>query len=172
MTTIAWDGRTLAADRLCTAGYVSFEVTPKIRRAPDGRLLGASGKVDVSCLFMDWLELAPEHRGPRPPQVQIEEAGCVALEIEPCGRIWRHERFGRYEIANAPHAIGSGSEFAVGAMLAGADAHGAVRIAASVNAATGGKVDVLTLKRLPEQPAELPCYTYDWRAWFRRGRGG
>ena len=37
MTTIAWDGTTLAADRRITSGTVTYSTT-KIRRTSDGRL--------------------------------------------------------------------------------------------------------------------------------------
>ena len=42
MTTVAWDGKELAADRRMVIGGCVYETT-KIRRLSDGRLVGAAG---------------------------------------------------------------------------------------------------------------------------------
>lgn len=51
-------------------------------------------------------------------------------------------------VIREPYAIGSGSDFAMGAMLAGKSAKDAVKIAAKLDCYTGGPIKVLSLDKL------------------------
>jgi 20S proteasome alpha/beta subunit len=142
MTTIAWDGSTLAGDRRGNAGGMAYEVC-KLRRTADGRLLGFSGEIGVGTLMLDWLDRG----GPR-PAAQDSDRWATLLEIEPDGSCWCHGRDGRWRIEQGFFAIGSGRDFALAAMAMGADAAKAVEVAARFDTGTGNGVDALRLQEL------------------------
>jgi ATP-dependent protease HslVU (ClpYQ) peptidase subunit len=140
VTTVAWDGQTLAADRLITeGGHVAAHVV-KIRRCADGRLIGAAGELDAITALLDWLEAG----GDRPAFLANKQA-AEALEITPRGQVWNHLQYGRTLLVPGPQAIGSGAPYARAAMALGASADKAVRIAAQFDTCTGGRVDALAL---------------------------
>ena len=149
MTTIAWDGKALAADKLASSSSGNLHVT-KIRRLSDGRLVGGSGDAVLVFLFMDWLEAGSPL--PRPTWSDEEEKICI-IEVMPGGQVYRHEAFGRYPIACPCQAsTGTGAAFARGAMAAGKSAAEAVAIANELDCYSGGGVDVLVLHE--DAPAE------------------
>ncbi len=143
MTTIAWDGRTLAGDRRGNAAGMAYEVC-KLRRTGDGRLLGFSGDIGVGMLMLDWLDRG----GARPPQ-QDTERWATVLEITPDGACWCHGRDARWRIEQPFFAIGSGRDFALAAMALGRTAAEAVDLAARFDTGTGNGVDALALEGAP-----------------------
>ena len=141
MTTIAWDGRALAADTQSTdSGELAIGRVIKIGRR--GRVLfGSSGSSSYVAAFLDW------GRGGfagDPPKIEKDEgtsSGFVIMgerivEWFPCGR--------RQAFRANLFADGSGYKLAIGAMEAGASAEQAVRIASKYDIHTGGEITVLT----------------------------
>jgi len=149
MTTIAWDGRTLAGDTYGTLGPTIMRVVPKIRRLSNGGLIGASGTFTISAQWMKWME----HGGDR-PTIIADGDHIAGIEIKPNGEIWHHERNGSFQIAGNHHAIGSGSGFALGALFMGADAKTAVAAAAQYDPYTGGEITLLELNEAMLMAAE------------------
>lgn len=148
MTTVAWDGTTLAADRRCTIDGVRSSFS-KVRRGRSGNLVGAAGPAALVEAVLDWLcDGAPR------PESQSDPADfCDVLEIGPDGACYRHERLGRIRLLDAFAAIGSGKDFAVTAMHLGRDAAEAVEIASLFDTATGDGVEALRLE--PVAPRRL-----------------
>lgn len=144
MTTIAWDGATLVADRRISSGTISYSTT-KIRRTMDGRLVGATGDFGVCTQMLDWLELG----GPR-PSCQDTDRWASALEIMPDGTCWMHNRDSRWKVEDGFVAIGSGRDYAMAVMALGHDAHQAVSIAARFDPGTGNGADALRLAEASE----------------------
>lgn len=143
MTVIAWDGKILAADKQCGYGGMRCTVT-KIFRV--GKLLvGGAGDFTLVLEMVDWVR-----RG-RPvdsfPANQRSKDDWQALMvIEPDGSIVTYERTPhpiRYE--QKQFAIGSGREFAMGAMYMGANAVRAVEAAIALEVNCGIGIDTLTL---------------------------
>ncbi|MGG5809810.1 hypothetical protein [Falsiroseomonas sp. CW058] len=139
MTTIAWDGTTLAGDRRGNAGGMAYALT-KVRRCADGRLLGFSGDIGVGTLMLDWLD-----RGGARPAAQDSDRWATVLEIDTDGTCWCHGRDGRWQVEQPFFAIGSGRDFALAAMSLGQDAARAVEVAARFDTGTGNGVDALAL---------------------------
>jgi 20S proteasome alpha/beta subunit len=137
MTTIAWDGVTLAADRRISSGTITYSTT-KIRRTADGRLIGATGDYGVCSAMLDWLE----HGGTR-PQCQDSERWISALEIRPDGSCWMHNRDSRWCVEDSFVAIGSGRDYAMAVMALGHSARMAVEIASRFDPGSGNGVDEL-----------------------------
>lgn len=144
MTTIAWDGKTLAADRRVTEGKTICCEFIKIRRLADGRVVGGAGELDVLSLMFDWLEAggAADDR----PTCMAAKSVTEVLEVTPKGEIWLHMQHGRVPLVRGPQALGSGAAYARAAMECGKSAAEAVRIASKFDAGTGTKVDAMELR--------------------------
>lgn len=143
ITVIAWDGKTLAADRRICYGTMICEVT-KIRR--HGRLLiGASGDGSLANEMIAWVcagadpatfPAAQRTKDDWQPVMVISHGPTVALyerSPHPCV----HEQ-GRM-------AIGSGREFAMAAMHLGKSAREAVEVACALDNGCGNGIDTLEL---------------------------
>ena len=146
MTVIAWDGTTLAADRqMTTAGYK--QSITKIFRLWDGRLVGAAGAVHVIQAFVEWMR----NKDTVPACIQPnrdEKIIASGLEILPDKTIHRYFigiSLTPVIIKDKYIAIGSGCEYAVGAMAAGASAAEAVIITNQHCNTCGMGVDALPL---------------------------
>lgn len=148
MTTIAWDGTTLAGDKRATFGSIRTTVT-KIRRGPKGNLVGISGTFSLSEPIFDWLL----HGAERPEAQGEKNDFCGIIEITPDGRCFKHERHGCFRIEDPFFAVGTGSDFAIAAMALGHSAAEAVALAARFDTNTGDGIDTLGL--LPAPPAPV-----------------
>ena len=144
MTTIAWDGKTLAADRR-VSGCGGILITCKIIRAPDGRLIGVSGRASACEALRQWMLT----KSGDPPVPLRDEAWGDIIEIEPDGAVYFWGEWGRFLVLNDEVAIGSGQQFARAAMACGKSAAEAVEIAALFDEQTGDGVDVLRLEPCP-----------------------
>lgn len=145
MTTIAYRDGVLAADRRAYSGGKSpIGLKTKVERLKDGSLLGVSSTVvGASTQIRDWVE-----RGcPLPAPDDLQPESFELLLIRPSGEV--------FYACNAPTltgpleaaflAVGSGSDYALGAMSMGASAVEAVEVAASHDPWTGGGVNSLLL---------------------------
>lgn len=142
MTTIAWDGRTLAADRLSTNDGCRMGQATKVRRMPDGRLAACAGAATRCMAYFAWLT---DKTQPRPAWQDSTETSVHALEILLDGTLLRHEEHGSYELEGNRAALGSGASYALAAMACGKGAADAVRVAALFDVWTGSDVDALVL---------------------------
>ena len=148
MTIIVWDGKTLAADRQMTSGYVKAGALKITKCVNTGRLIGASGNWNASVAMINWV-LAGEDITKFPPSQNDKDDWARVLIIEPDKSIWEYERYPvrtRTFPLSTFHAIGSGREVAYGALEMGADAVTAVQIASKYVEGCGCGVDTLTLE--------------------------
>ena len=60
MTTLAWDGHHLAADRQCNGAFKSR--ARKLWRLGDGRLFGGAGEIEQILAVRAWLEKGGTNR--------------------------------------------------------------------------------------------------------------
>lgn len=142
MTVIAWDGKSLAADRQATLGGNAFFQIKKIKKI--GNLLCAfTGEAKYAESLFIWVEDGMvKERFPNMPNndqvrlIVISESE-ISEYLSSTNRVIRPIQ----HIA----AFGSGAEFAIGAMSAGVDAKKAVEIACEYDVYCGGGVDVVTL---------------------------
>lgn len=143
MTTIAWDGKTLAADKMASSGNAKWGQCTKIFRTRAG-LVGFAGSADIAMALLHWVE-----NGCEPsefPTINAEENDTLAMVISPTGTVTIYERTPHPQILhNEFVAIGSGRDFAMAAMHLGNSAEKAVEVAAALDAYTGNGVDALTL---------------------------
>lgn len=136
MTTIATDGKTIAADGLQTGGgHISSWNVNKLRRVGDD-IVGFCGAFDDAEEYFAWL------RKPESAKPVVADSFC-AIHLNRSGVYITSGRYFHKIKVDVPYAIGSGDEYAIGAMLAGASPAVAVRIAAQRDTATGGKIRIM-----------------------------
>lgn len=139
MTTIATDGRSMAGDGARFMNDIQRSSTvEKVVRLPDGSLLGCSGDSPDCEAFRQWV--VGGQVGPRPSAKSLS-----ALHLQPDGTLLYYSVRGLGVTAEAPAAVGSGNELALGAMLAGVSPKRAVEIAAERDPFTAGRILSLRL---------------------------
>lgn len=145
MSVIAWDGKTLAADRrACIGGLV--RTTTKIRRGRMRALLGYSGDADAGEELAAWWEAGADPGAFPAAQRARDSFGATLLVIE-AGGILTYERT-PYPVRfhRQLFAIGSGRDFALAAMHLGKNAAEAVGVACHFDSSCGNGVDTLALE--------------------------
>lgn len=145
MTIIAWDGKMLAADkRSVCVGLIS--TTTKIRRMPDGELIGCSGDMDAAAAMMKWYEDGADPAS-FPANMDVNgsfRANMIVIRRD--GTVTKYER-SPYPMVfeDKQAAMGSGRDYAMAAMYCGLNAKQAVEVASHFDNGCGNGVDVLTL---------------------------
>lgn len=143
MTTIVWDGKTLAADRRVTShGMVDGQMTKIVKRKKDGALAGGAGSASLVAAFHRWF--LKGERGKR-PELKIGEFAASCVIIRPDKKIECHDEIGWFQSDAANYATGSGFEVAYGALGMGASARTAVQVAAERDTSTGLVIETLEL---------------------------
>lgn len=138
MTTIATDGKSIAADGMSSSDIVESLTDVKIRRIGK-EVVGCAGTGDISIAYLDYLE------GKRGMPIIPDSANFYAVHVSK-GKVSyvSSPNFSKQKV-KLPYAIGSGGQIALGAMLAGASPGMAVRIAGSRDYRTGGRITELLL---------------------------
>lgn len=143
MTTIATDGRTMAADGLTNAGgMITSESAQKMWALQDGRIVGCSGPTSDWPMFLEWLQ-----RGGDSPKL---DEGFAAIVIQAGALIRVYYNDCTFAEFAGHYAIGTGDRFAITAMDLGRDPSAAIEVAAKRDIYTGGKITALAL----EQPLQ------------------
>lgn len=145
MTTVAYDGRTLAADSmLSTPGWKSPVSFQKVfANVGEFQAIGFCGCASAIEAFLMWIE-NPEEPGLREALLESE---LLALAVHHDGNAYLFEGPTRHPLPiDHFHAIGSGSEFAISAMLCGKSAAEAIEVSKKLDFYTGGKVQFIELK--------------------------
>lgn len=145
MTVIAWDGFTLAADRLANMNGLKASVS-KLRRI-NGNLVGGAGDLSVLMALFHWYEQGADPKN-LPDGQRDKDRWSSLLIITPEKKIYKIEQDGYPFLINEPFfAIGTGRDFAIATMLLGFSARKAVQVASKYDAGCGLGVDTLTFKR-------------------------
>lgn len=144
MTVIAVKDGIMAADTQSWHGNLKISSASKLRRFDIG-IGGFTGWRPVIEIAQSWLE----HGGPWGSDHQrpsaVAEADLSGVILRPDG-IWiLTHKFDVYRSASAIECCGAHSEFLFGAMLAGASAEEAVRLAILHCEYAGGEVEVMQL---------------------------
>lgn len=140
MTTIAWDGKTLAADTQLTANGMRYSTT-KAHRLADGSLFASCGDHGLNTAVRRWLE---DQSQPKP--VVGKDDGFSGLLIKADGSLFRMDTsMNLCPVQSAFFADGSGRDYAMAAMHLGKTAKEAVELASLFCVFTGGSITELTL---------------------------
>lgn len=145
MTTVAWDGETMAADTLAVDNWGLKDRSSKIMRG-NGWLAGGAGerhqiekwrRAAKDLTFEQLLELGvPDwHKDDNDPSILITNGDGSYRSV---GGIFMRNSLPYY-------AIGSGRDYALAAMCCKVDAEGAVRVAMNFDSHTGGDIETAVL---------------------------
>ena len=142
MTTIAWDGRSLAVDRLAVCANLRRS-TRKLHVSKAWVYGGAGSLPDLADIAL-WLEAGAED-AKRPT---LEEGGSCGIAVRRRdGRAFKVE--GKRPVLALVRerfvADGSGRDFAIAAMALGRTARQAVALAARFDVYTGGGIDSIVV---------------------------
>lgn len=139
MTTVACDGQTVAADTMQVGSYIDPVAFQKIHRV--GRtIIGVAGDIAQCSVFIRWFK---DQSKPKPSPENMKDFEAMVVRDDTA---YYYDELLELVETGLPCAIGSGSKFAMAAMLAGADAVKAVKIAMKLDIRTGGKVRTIKIK--------------------------
>lgn len=143
MTVIAWDGKTLAADK--RASYSGMICTVKKIHRVDGVLVGGAGDLAFVLAMIEWIR---QGRNPEtfPADQRSKDDWQPVLVIERDGTPSLYERTPypvRYEQTFV--VTGSGREYARAALHLGKSAAEAVQVAIDLDHNCGNGIDTLEL---------------------------
>ena len=142
MTIIAWDGKTLAADRAATNCGYQRSVT-KIFRVPGG-IVGFAGDESRVMAFLEWFKTGM-YLGMFPDFQKGDDAvGCLFIRNDGTQLAYTHTPYPAVH-TDRFDAIGSGRDYALAAMYLGHDAKRAVEVACALDNGCGNGIDTLTL---------------------------
>ena len=132
MTTIAFKNGTMACDSRVNATWIDSLPMNKVHKI-GGKLIGVCGDLTWIQGFLRWIKDNewPYPEGNGSALVYNKETGCL--------RMYEGDSDQSF-LVGQPHAIGSGSSFAMGAMLAGKSARAAVAIAIELDSSSGHPV--------------------------------
>lgn len=141
MTTIAFDGVSICADTLVTAGGWRYCYSNKILRLADGSLLAFAGDLADRGPILAWVESGCQADA-KPDVSEDVYFECLWLR----GRIpWIiDDKLNPYEVS-APCTAGSGAEFAATAMMLGLSSREAVQVAIKMDTRSGGDIQEIAL---------------------------
>lgn len=143
MTVIAFDGRTLAADKLACSGDTR-QTTTKIFRCGEG-LIGITGDLSVGMEMLAWFQEGAA-KADFPKSNLDPGKGCCLIVIRPDASVWSYESGPfPFRLEGPFHAFGCGREAALVAMACGKSAYEAVELANMFNTGCGNGVDTLEL---------------------------
>lgn len=142
MTVIAWDGKTLAADKASSNnGHLS--TTTKIYRVPGG-VVGFSGDADKATDLLQWFRNGRD--ATKYPDTQ-KDGGADALFIDDTGKVYKFDKSAHpARCEDAFSAMGSGRDYALAAMHLGHGAMKAVEVACALDCYCGKGIDSLELE--------------------------
>lgn len=149
MTTIACDGKSMAADGFAVVGDRIADRQQKKLFRVSFSIFGVCGASECREAFREWLESGQTEKK---PALSNEDFG--ALELKSDGSIWAWNAMLHPVKMSAPASQGSGHEMAAAAMLCGKDAKGAVEIACMLDINSGGEITVEYLEEPVQAAAE------------------
>jgi ATP-dependent protease HslVU (ClpYQ) peptidase subunit len=143
VTVIAFDGKTLAADKQSTSSGMISRVT-KIQRIR-GHLVGGSGDAPAVNEHKDWFERGADPKE-FPASLRADTFPSFLLVVTPDGRLLTYEN-GPFpiQLEDKHYAIGSGRDYALAAMHLGRTAVEAVQVAIDLCDGCGCGIDTLEL---------------------------
>lgn len=139
MTTIAFDGKTLATDSLITSGTLAFGKSKKLYKLKDGRHVALCGTVSLVPEILAWLN----GEGDIPEPIEEEAVGGLLVDKE--GNAFEISRSMRLFPACVPWAGGSGENIAMTAMYLGKTAVEAVAVACKLDTKSREPIDSVVI---------------------------
>ena len=140
MTTIAYDGITLATDSLITSGSLKFGYCEKIFKLKKGRYLACAGSLEILPLVVAWF-----NGGPEVDLVDTDKITGIVVNGDGSAMDISNEL--RVFPACIPWSGGTGEEIAMTAMRCGKNAAEAVAMACELDINSGGDVQSVKIRK-------------------------
>lgn len=135
MTTIAWDGKKLAADTRCNSGHVKYKVS-KVRKHK-GHLVAWAGPISQGEEMFAWWKAGAKPKDlPELQRDDDERVDFVVITPKKKILLWQSGTHPQDMSLNKQYAVGSGREFALAAMYLGKTAPEAVELAGKFDTGT------------------------------------
>lgn len=135
ITTVVFDGETLASDSRTTGNYIEDNTKKLFKQG--NRLYGFCGRVTTAYLFLQW----SNDRTKEKPRLDDD---FEVIEIEN-GKPYYYDKNLVKTPTTTPCSIGSGCHLAMAAILSGKNSKQAVEIAKKLDECTGGKVQTIKI---------------------------
>lgn len=150
MTTIAMDGKTVAADSLVCFGHERGRLPAKKLVVDGGYIYAVSGWSSLIRPLIEWHKAGGDPAAaPRAPK-----DGFWSLAVMVDGKWFLYSSEAPYpDEIGTPFAIGAGADHATGAMWAGKSAREAVELCCQHLTHTGGEVQVIDIESVLAAPA-------------------
>lgn len=143
MTVIAWDGRSIAADKQMMSGDLRVTTT-KLKKLPSGAVVAWAGTIDCGLLLAHWFESGGHIA--EWPKFQLDKDRWTILVVAEADKVFFYEQEPTsIAVEDKFMAWGSGRQFALAAMEHGATAKEAVEVAIKFCTSCGVGVDVIDL---------------------------
>lgn len=145
MTTIAFDGKTIAADSLAVDAWGLKSEVGKIEKAGDFLIAGA-GTHGLISGWVRYLLRGESEKDPLKlyyPYIKDQNDPSILLVDTKTKQAYFHETGHFFPIPRSIHALGSGRDYALAAMSMGASAQEAVEVAMRFDNNTGGTIVVV-----------------------------
>ena len=143
VSVVAWDGKTIAADKQATCSGLRFKIT-KIRRIASGEILAGTGDWDSFAMVAKWYEDGADPA--KWPACQADKENWSRLIVAGPTGVKFYERQPVFTLIEDEFmAWGSGRDYAMGAMRKGATAAEAVEIAMEFDNGCGLGVDAMEI---------------------------
>ena len=133
MTTIAWDGKTLAADRQAHHGTSNTKYERKKLSVLDGKAIAGAGRASLNDAMTNWITCG----GDLPDACKEGEYTVVVAKGENNCEVYEGVPIPLVIPAGVKLAWGSGAQAAMAAMECGKNAEEAIQIASRVDLDTG-----------------------------------
>lgn len=140
MTCIAWDGKTLAADKRAVSGGGIARTVTKIKQV-NGCLTAITGDWDVGAEMRMWFAdgaIAEKF----PPKARDDKSTLIVIDADGGIAMWATGPVPMI-VEQAMCSWGSGRDFAEAAMYLGCDARRAVEVACAFQTDCGNGIDIL-----------------------------
>jgi ATP-dependent protease HslVU (ClpYQ) peptidase subunit len=148
MTTVAYDGKYIAADKMGNDNGLAV-VTKKLHQLEDGRILAFAGSFNAALMVIDYLN----GYGAEPSPEDLEEFNAIIIDYDGTAKLMQCS-LQTIEIYN-PHAIGSGRDFALAGMALGLSPVDAVKLAMDFDINTGIGVEAYEIMQDDTYDTEL-----------------
>ena len=141
MTTIAWDGRIMAADRQATRENGLISSVQKLWRPKPNIIAGFSGGLGECVALKAWFDHGADPKEyPKPENISDPAVMMFVIKGDPIVFCFEGSPFA-LSFRNVPFARGCGAAVALGAMSMGANAIRALEITSRLDAFTGEGID-------------------------------
>jgi len=163
MTTVAWDGTTLAADTQASAGGTLL-VANKIASVGDS-LVGFSGNLADGNAFVEWLRAKYNSPTKQIPYPKMRNLRALVIDKDRSLQLYQDESEHPENHNLRMWVAGTGGDYALAAMKLGKSATEAVQLASELDIDTGVAIQSLTFERLTIEvtkiiPDKYPLYKF------------